>query len=250
MESGTQPILAAEIAAAFDWWREAGVDLDFADAPVRWLTPDEPEAPGAVAAPPLQTDSPPPQIVIGGSPDHWPADLESFKTWWLNEPSLDGGVVRMRVAPRGTRGAELMIIVPQPEDTDESELLSGPQGRALDAIIAAMGLAADQVYVASALPRHTPLADWAALRAQGLGSVLLHHIKLAAPQQVIVFGSNVLPLLSNDPAQSAKVLQSVNHEGRSIPLLGDRELGPLMSRATWKAGFWQRWLDWTGSKTA
>ena len=31
--------------------------------------------------------------------------------WWLSEPSLDGGTVQGRVAPRGSAGAELMVLV-------------------------------------------------------------------------------------------------------------------------------------------
>ena len=42
--------LGESLAAALDWWREAGVDGDFADEPRNWLA--RPEAPeGAVPAP-------------------------------------------------------------------------------------------------------------------------------------------------------------------------------------------------------
>lgn len=249
MESGTQPTFAAQIAAAMDWWREAGVDLDFADEPVRWLAPAEDEAPPPAYMPPPAVESPILQTAIGGEASSWPTDLAAFSTWWLTEPSLDGGAVRNRLAPRGAIGADLMVIVPQPEVADSDELLSGPEGRLLAAILTAMDVAPDRVYYAAALPRHTPMADWAALNAHGLGAVLLHHIKLVAPQQVIVFGSSVSSLLSTDPAQTAKVSQSVYHEGRTIPLLGVRELGAI-GRPKWKAAFWQRWLDWTGTSRA
>ena len=42
--------LGESLASALDWWREAGVDGDFADEPRNWLA--RPEAPeGAVPAP-------------------------------------------------------------------------------------------------------------------------------------------------------------------------------------------------------
>ena len=233
-----------------DWWREAGVDLDFADEPGRWLAPAEGEAPIPAYMAPPAAEPPTVQTAIGGESSGWPTDLAAFTAWWLTEPSLDGGAVRNRIPPRGPQGADLMVIVPQPEATDAGELLSGAEGRLLTAILAAMGIAPDQVYLASALPRHTPMADWAALHSQGLGGVLLHHIQLIAPKQVITFGSSVSSLLSNDPAQTAKVLQSVYHERGTIPLLGARDLGAMLGRPKWKAAFWQRWLDWTGTNTA
>ena len=251
------------------WWRDAGVDLDFADTPTRWLTPDD-DSPGTApsdvvglaATPASRTAAAPGQRpAIGGPRREWPQDLASFTAWWLSEPALDDGVIRGRVAPRGPAGAELMIVVPQPEVTDAPEatdgdaprgatLLSGPEGRLLDAIVGAMGLAPDQVYRAAVLPRHTPLADWPTLASAGIGDLLTHHIALVAPRRLILFGTNILPLLGHDPAQSAKVLQSFNHEGRTIPLLGAFELGAMLGRPTWKAAFWQRWLDWTGTAIA
>ena len=275
MEAATQPKLGTQFTAAMAWWRDAGVDLDFADAPTRWLAEDDAlsgSGPSAVAGPPAVAGLPPlpaaraatvpdQRPAIGGPRAGWPQDLAGFTTWWLSEPALDDGAVRGRVAPRGPAEAELMIIVPQPEATDAAEttgiegpdgaaLLSGPDGRLLDSILGAMGVAPDRVYYAAVLPRHTPLADWPALTAEGIGEVLAHHIALAAPKRLILFGTNILPLLGHDPAQNGNVLQTFNHEGCTIPLLGALELGAMLGRPKWKAAFWQRWLDWTGTTIA
>lgn len=268
MDASTQPKLAAQFTAAMAWWRDAGVDLDFADTPTRWLAaPDDSAEPGAgfaqsatASAAKAAAAAPEPRAMIGGPREGWPQDLESFAAWWLSEPALDDGAVRERVPPRGAAGAELMVVVPQPEIGDAESgdagapdgpaLLSGPEGRLLDAIITAMGLSSDQVYRAAVLPRHTPLADWPALSAAGIGAVLCHHIALVAPKRLIVLGNSILPLVGHDPAQTAKVLQSFNHEGRTIPLLGAFELGAMLGRPKWKAAFWQRWLDWTGTGIA
>ena len=40
--------LGESLAAALDWWREAGVDGDFADEPRNWL--EKPEAAAAEAS--------------------------------------------------------------------------------------------------------------------------------------------------------------------------------------------------------
>ena len=53
-----------------------------------------------------------------------------------------------------------------------------------------MGIAAGPAsIVASALPRHAPHPDWAALARDGLGDVLAHHVTLAAPQRLLVLGA-------------------------------------------------------------
>ena len=131
---------------------------------------------------------PPPQIAA--QRDQWPQDLSGFAAWWLSEPTLDGGQVAGRIAPRGPNGARLMVLVDQPESGDAHSLLAGEQGRMVGAILAALGIDPEQTYFASLLPRHTPMADWAALGEAGLGELALHHVALAAPQRVISFGPN------------------------------------------------------------
>jgi DNA polymerase len=244
MEDRAKPDLATEIAAAFDWWREAGVDSDFADAATSWLAaPEQPAAaPVRVAAAPLQPAKPEaPAFDRGG----WPQDLASFTTWWLSEPALDNGRLSGRVPPRGVAGAEIMVIVPDPERDDRETLLSGPQGRLLDAMLAAMGIAPEAVYLASVLPRHTPMADWAMVAEKGFGALLCHHVKLVAPRRLIALGSNILPLLDNDPAHNPAVLRRFNQQGLSFPLLAGKSLSALLERPRWKAGLWQGWLDWS-----
>ncbi|MGH6787042.1 MAG: hypothetical protein ACREBO_09440 [Novosphingobium sp.] len=246
MQSAGQSSLATSIAGALDWWREAGVDADFSDTPQAWLSETEaaPNTPqrAAVVAPPA-----PPPVRIGGDAAGFPRALAAFAAWWLAEPSLDAGRTEDRVPPRGPADAALMVLVAHPEAEDRERLLSGPQGKLLDAMLRAMGIAPEAAYVASALPRHAPHPDWTALARDGLGEVLTHHIALAAPQRLIVFGANILPLLGHDPANSGGNSPGFNHEGRTMPLLPAMELGVLGANPRRKASFWQRWLEWTGT---
>lgn len=246
MELAAKPGIGDEIAAALDWWREAGVDCDFAEEPVRWLAPTAAEArkaaerrPAAMAEPP----PPPPKPTIDRGA--WPQDLAEFREWWLNEPTLDDGRTSGRVAPRGEIGAALMVIVPEPERDDGEQLLAGPQGKLLEAMLTAMGIAPESIYLATVLPRHTPMADWPALADKGFGGLLMHHVGLAAPKRVIALGSNILPLLNNDPAHNPAARREINHDGLTIPLLAGKSLSALLERPRWKAGLWQGWLDWT-----
>ena len=245
MEIGTNPAvppaLAEEIAAAFDWWREAGVDGDWLDRPRGWLAPPVAESAPAVAANPAKpiAEIKLPKLEI-------PSDFETFFAWWQSEPLLDNGQTSARVSPRGPCHAEVMVLVAEPEREDRDRLLSGPQGRLLDAMLAAMGIAPGSTYVASILPRHTPHADWQAVRAAGLGEVLSRHVALAAPKRLIAFTGNILPLLGHDPANNPDSSRQFNHGAGSVPLLAARELAALLERPRWKAGFWKSSLDWTG----
>ena len=252
------PDIAAQVAAAFDWWREAGVDSDYADEPTDWLAeeaaeeapaPPPPPAPTerAVAAPaPSQRVASPRQDgPIGGDLAGWPTTLEAFREWWLTEPSLDAGGVEARVAPVGKKSPRLMVVVPEPASGEVERVPGGVAGRMLDAFLDAAGVAQEVVYFASALPRHTPLPDWTQLAADGLGAVLAHHVGLVAPERLLVLGRDVLPLLGHDTAQAAPDFRQFSHDGTVIPALAAEAPDSLLRSARMRARLWRRWLDWT-----
>lgn len=236
-----------DITAALDWWRDAGVDRDYVDDPVQWLSPPEPEA-GAPAArrptpPVIQIDAPLPPARL--DPATLPANLEAFTPWWLSEPLLCEGGPAARVAPQGRAGADLMVMVEEPEATDAETLLSGPQGRLLDAILTAFGTRREDVYLASALPRHTPALDWSAMAERGIGQALIHHVRLVAPKRLFLLGGNVLPLIGHELPQRPAVLRSFNHEEGSIPMLASWALPALLAQPRAKPVLWRTWLEWT-----
>ena len=244
--------LAAGLAAALDWWRDAGVDYDYTDDPRDWLPapPPEPGARPILQAPPPEPEPEKPHF--GGSPENWPKTLADFAPWWLSEPLLDAGRTSDRVPPRGQANPALMILVPEPEagDAETGRLLSARQGKLLTAMLAAMGLGEEDIYLASALPRATPAADWAGLKAAGLGAILAHHIALVAPARLLALGGNILPLLGHELPQNPAILPIVNQhaagqEPKDIPALAAPDPATLLDRPNSKAGLWQRWLRWT-----
>lgn len=261
--------LAREFEAALAWWQAAGVDCDFADDATAWLAdgplsaapvetqgrlaagnpaPPRPAATAQfsegraapVAAVPDPTPSPS-RNLLGDSP---PADLAAFRQWWIEAPGLDAARGFPRVPPRGAAGAALMVLVPQPEAADSERLLAGPQGRLLANILAAMGLDENAVYIAAALPSHTPMADLAALAASGMDAVTAHHIALVAPQRLIAFGTGLAPMLGAAPDQP---LREINHAGRTIPATSSETLDALMEMPRLKARFWRRWIEWSAT---
>lgn len=245
--------LAAELDAALHWWQLAGVTHDFAQDATSWLAVDEPEQAlsavreAAAKTAPVPAEPEPPKVeridLLGPQP---PADLEAFRTFWLEAPGLDAIGPRGRVTPRGPANAELMVLVIDPEERDDDRLLSGPQGRLLSRMLQAMGLAEDAVYFASALPRHTPMPDCAALAERGIDRVVLHHIALAAPKRVIAFGSNIPPLVGLGPTKDILSLREINQKPASVPLMVSEGLDSLMTMPRLKTRFWRRWIEWAG----
>lgn len=243
------------LAGALAWWREAGVDCTFADEPTDWLA--QAEAVEAVTAPKAEpVAKAPPQrsaiqralesesasaVRVGGASANYPADLENFRQFWLTEPGLDERGPAGRVAPRGAAGAKLMLLVAQPDPEDDERLLSGPQGRLLAAVLRAMGLAEGETYLASALPRPAPLPDWTGLAARGLRDLTRHHIDLAAPQRLMVFGRGLAPLLAED-GEPPTALQLGE---RSVPLMLAPRLDRLARMPGHRKQFWTNWLEWS-----
>jgi DNA polymerase len=257
--------LAREFEAALAWWHAAGVDCDYTDdvtallgaLPVEAPPPASQSGPQQGLRPPsggpfAERRTPEPlatplalsvmrRDILGESP---PPDLASFRQWWMDAPELATPGSFVRVPPRGEAGAALMVLVPQPEEGDRERLLGGPEGRLLTAIIAATGLAESEVYLASALPCHMPLADLAALAAGGMDAVTAHHVGLVRPARVIAFGTGLAPMLG---AAKEHDLREFNYIGGKVPLLVSETLDALMNMPRLKARFWRRWMEWSAT---
>ncbi len=256
------PTIHEEIDAAIQWWRAAGVDQDFdADATV-WLSqskpadeqsspkPDRPSELSSAqsaekAAAENSSDQPVNRIILGDQP---PADLESFRDWWLTEPGLDQIGPRGRIAPHGSQEPQLMVLVVDPEPQDKDTLLSGPGGTLLSNFLRACEIDQSDVYFASALTRHTPMADTKTLAKSGMSEILHHHISLVQPKRLLAFGGNILPLIGNDVPKNAKNLREINSTAPNTPLLMSEGLDSLMASPRLKARFWRSWLEWSADE--
>ena len=243
------------LEGALDWWREAGVDADFSDEPSGWLL--EPESENSVAAPPppapppVQRQTPLQRALDRPAEDKnrfdhetLPGTLEKFREWWMTEPALADGSLDRRVPPRGVVEARLMVVLPQPFADDTDGLLTGGAAPFVAAILRAMGIAEHETYLASALPTPMAMPDWDDLRAAGFGDVARHHIALAAPQRVLMFGRAPLALF-DIAADRAREPLEIECAGRQVPLLAAPDLHNLARSAGRRANFWNRWLDWT-----
>ena len=262
-----EPPLPELAKAALDWWLEAGVDSDFSDRAQGWLkdgadvtedgsgeasAPAE-KSPKMPARAPQKTLAPADRITHGslaentlGEPRDWPTDFSQFNEWWLTNERLADGDTRLAIPPDGPQSAPLMIIVPHPNEADREALLEGQAGAFLASMLAAMGLTRRHVYVASVLPRYTPLPDWDAASARGLGSLARHHIALAQPERVLLLGRFLLPVVTGGEAENVRAPTTLDAGSAKIPLLAAQPLGALARSAQRRRRFWDSWLDWTG----
>ena len=253
--------LTSEMRAALAWWELAGVDQDFSNDPTDWLKPktteqdlkrptevqttkrspqqDQSQTQGANASAAVERVD-----LLGDSP---PLSLAEFQQYWREAPGLDAIGPRGRVPPRGPVEAELMVLVLDPEQQDSGRLLNGPRGRLLSNMLAAMGHVEDETYVASALPRHTPMADVETIAAAGMTAVTLHHIALAAPKRLIVLGANIPPLLGHESPNGILSLPEINQRLASVPLLIGQGLDSMMTMPRLKPRFWRRWIEWSAN---
>ncbi|NVD43926.1 hypothetical protein [Qipengyuania atrilutea] len=252
--------------AALEWWLEAGVDSNFSDDAQAWLgdpadatenidvtlTQAAELSPKKPARAPQKVFSPADRITHGSlaessirNPENWPAEFSAFNQWWLSDEVLPDGDTRPAVAPEGPQGAPLMIVIPHPNETDRARLLEGPAGAFLTSMLAAMGLAKESVYLASVLPRYTPLPDWDAESARGLGSLARHHIVLAKPERVLLLGRFLLPVIVDKEVSDVRAPFELEAGSAKIPLLAAQPLGALARSAQRRRRFWESWLDWT-----
>jgi DNA polymerase len=243
------PDMAMMVEAAFDWWRDAGVDCDFADEPHDWLAQARAKtAPTKAQARPAASATIAPSVVerprIGGDRALWPKTLADWNPWWLNEPTLAIAPGAVRVAPTGAESADVMVLVSMPEEGDSQGLLEGRGGRLLDAMLASVGVDRSHVYLASALPARITMPDWSDLATQGLGAVLAHHIALAKPRRLLVLGrSGVSTLLGNDLPNKAAHLRSFNHDSGSVLTALVYDLEAMLAKPAFKGGTWNSLLE-------
>ena len=245
-ENGVLPGKDA-LAAAFDWWREAGVDFDYAEAANQWLRTDETDK--AVTSAPVPLPKAPARKTaleralddsdagrIGGNEADWPKDLAAFRDWWLTEKSLSDAPSDDREPPIGERGAEIAVLTPFPLEGNDKAFLA--------AILRAFGWQEAEAYRASGVPAPIGLPDWQELGSRGLAALTRHHMALAQPKRLLVFDRGLAPLFGIDPG-AARTPTVIEFGARQTPVMLAPALSDLMRSPGRRKTFWNRWLEWT-----
>ena len=172
-------------ANALDWWEEAGVDVIVGETPRDWLDP----RPKAVPAEP--------------KPAALPATLEDFHQWLATSVDVPfASPAAARAAPVGVPASDLMLLVDMPSAA--GGLLSGESGALFDKMLAAIGRGRDSVYLAPLSPIRTPTGAIDEANAARLAEIARHHVGLAAPRALLLFGDICGKALVGAPVAGAR----------------------------------------------
>ena len=174
-------------ASALDWWQEAGVDTIVAEDAHDWLGA-RPKAAPAEAAPP---------------PAALPDSLETFHAWLAASPDLPFAAPSApRVLPAGDPEAELMVLVDMP--SAEGGLIGGEAGALFDRMLVAIGRSRETIYLASLSPIRTPSGRLDDRSLARLAELARHHVGLAAPRTLLLFGDACGKALVGAPVAGAR----------------------------------------------
>lgn len=231
MERENLTFSAEEAASALSWWADAGVDTIVADEPRDWLNP---KTPAPVPAAPVGERQAPAAAM--------PATLEAFRDWLLTDPSIPFAAPSLpRVGPSGdpAAGLTMMIDMPSPEDVAAGGLLSGEAGRLFDRMLAAIGRDRGSIYLASLSPIRPPAGRLDGDAAAACAKIARHHLGLAAPKAVLLFGNGpARALLGGDVAATRGRWHSLSTPQGEIRALAT--IGPdlLLTNPALKALAW------------
>lgn len=220
-------------ASALEWWRDAGVDMLVEDEARDWLAriapPAQPvEAQAAVAEPVVET---------------LPDTLEAFVAWRLGDTALEAGWHTPRLGPTGPADAEWVLVTDVPEVDDLDVLLSGPAGRLLDKMLAAIGQSRESVYLlplAWARPVTGRIAPDDEARLLELAR---HHLTLLRPKRLFLLGQSASRVLTETNRESlTNPIRDVNHFGGNTRAVASFHPRFLLERPAAKSEAWKHLL--------
>ena len=180
VEWGSDAFSPAAAESALNWWTEAGVDTLVDEQPRDWLRPTAKEAPRPATTTAAEASEEPP-----------PGQLDLFQAWLASSDRLAFAAPSApRICPAGDPASGLMILADMPtgEDCDSGTLISGEAGRLFDRMLAAIGRDRGSVYLAALSCIRSPSGQLNSDSMKSCAALARHHIGLASPKAVLLFG--------------------------------------------------------------
>jgi uracil-DNA glycosylase len=220
-------VMNAQLAAsALSWWQEAGVDTLIAEEPRDWLKPK----PAASPVPEPEAETAPAAAL--------PDTIDAFRTW-LSAMPLPFPTIGARREPEGDPSARLMVILDMPSPS--GGWFEGEADALFDRMLSAMnGLSRDQLYLVALAPARPLSGRIDAASARRLGEIARHHIGLARPRAVLLFGEAcALALLDTSVAQARGRRQEVETPAGPIPAVATIRPEQIGGRAPIRKMVWE-----------
>ncbi len=231
---------AAVVQAAFDWWMLAGVDTPAAAEPRSWLAaPAEPPLPEPVstAAPRPAPAARPLARAPGGA-----EDLSRFATLdalhahvrglFPGAPLFDGAAAS---------GILVMGEAPSAADLETGRPFTGPAGRLLDRMLAAIGLDRGSCGITLLVPRRGVPGPPRPEEIEEDLPLTKAHLRLLAPRAILLLGATAAQTLAGETAPISALRGRrlrVSCGERTVPALATFNPAYLLRRPEDKALAW------------
>ncbi|KTE34904.1 MULTISPECIES: uracil-DNA glycosylase family protein [unclassified Sphingopyxis] len=236
-----------------DWWSLAGVDALVGETPAGWLAAlpaNDPAPKPRLAAPepeiaPLPTALQRQEVIeapVAKGPVEIPTEWAAFQSWLAEHPDVPSSQWETRrVLPVGEPGAPLMLLTAWPEvdDQRDGQLFTGPAGKLLDAMLAAIGTKRGDTYLASLAVTRPPGGRCDEAAAADLDRLLWHHLRLARPGRLLLIGSDITRMAAKIALPDARGrLLDINQDGGKVEAVAIAHPAMLLARPAQKAAAW------------
>jgi len=174
-----ESIGVAEARSALAWWLEAGVDVAVQENPRDWLKP----------APPRKPVPEPVPVANVAEVSH--DTLAELQQWLASSAQLPlASATARRILPHGPENAAIMLLSDAPalEDAAAGQPIGGEPWVLARKMLAAIGLKEDEAYSASLSCIHAPGSRMSEKERQACAEVARHHIRVAKPERLLLFG--------------------------------------------------------------
>lgn len=219
------------------WWALAGVDSAVGEAPVNWLRP---------VVRPAQPVDQPFQPARLPEPEK-PKTLDAFLDWLATDSAQpERRWPGTPILPAGPEQASLMVVTDMPDiaDAQAGHLFADKAGTLFDAMLCAIGLQRDAIYLASlfAVRPAGGMVEASDLDQAAERMRLLIH--LAGPRRLLFLGDRTARILlpNNDTANDAGDLAGLrpfNHQGGTMPAIATFHPRLLLSQPAAKKECWR-----------
>lgn len=220
-------------ASALEWWRDAGVDMLVEDEARDWLARTLPPAQAAIAE----------AAVAAPAAETLPDTLDAFVAWRMSDAAPEAGWMAPRFGPTGPIDAEWVLVTDVPEAEDSEMLMTGPAGRLLDKMLAAVALSRESVHLLP-LAWARPLTGRIAPDDEArLIALARHHLALLRPQKLLLLGQSASRVLDAANGESlTNPIRVVNHFGAKTVAVASYHPRFLLERPATKGEAWKHLL--------
>ena len=220
-------------ASALEWWRDAGVDMFVEEEARDWLARTPPPAPVTAAE----------AVVAAPVAEALPDTLEAFLEWRMGDAAPEAGWMTPRLGPTGPADAEWVIVTDVPEIEDSERLMSGPAGRLLDRMLAAVGQSRESVYLLPLATARPVTGRIAPDDEPRLAELARHHLTLLKPAKLLLLGQSASNVLAGTMGNSlTNPIRLVNHFGANTVTVASYHPRFLLERPAAKGEAWKHLL--------